>query len=100
MGRNRFYKRSISNVIKIFRVLKQAEKENEGMLTVSEIARRTKLHKWTVSRTIDLFMSHFVEIFSPDELEYIGMRVKLVRLVEPKLKEEQIIRYLRYSRGI
>ena len=98
MRNKRFYKTTIRNVIRIFRVLKQANRDGEGSLTVSEIARRARLHKWTVSRSIDLWMSHFVEVISPEELSQIGLTLKLVRLSNPRMNEKQVLRHLRYSR--
>jgi hypothetical protein len=91
---NKFYKNTARNVIKIFRILKEAGKE-EGVITVSEIAKRTGLHKWTVSRTIDLWMSNFLDIVMPEELESMGMRVKLVKLSNQDMTEEQVLRSLK-----
>ena len=89
-----FYGKTKNNVIKIFRVLKKAYKEGGGPLTVSEISRQTGLHKWTVSRTVDVWMHHFVESTVLEELEEVGLRIKLVRLVRPEITEEQIMRGL------
>ena len=94
MNSSVFYRKTISNVLKIFRVLKKAEEEGRGPLTVSEIARESGLHKWTVSRTVDIWMSHFVESTVLEELEDIGLKIKLVRLSKPDITEEQILRGL------
>lgn len=95
MLKNRFYKNTVRNVVRIFRILKDAHEQGEGMITVSEIAKRTGLHKWTVSRTVDLWMANFLEIAMPDELEEVGLRIKLVKLGNPKMTEEQVLRTLK-----
>ncbi len=89
-----FYRKTLSNVLKIFRVLKKAHEEGLEPLTVSEIARQTGLHKWTVSRTLDVWMHHFVESTVLEELEDVGLKIKLVRLSKPDITEEQIMRGL------
>ncbi len=89
------YKNTGINVMKIFSVLKGASNDGEGFMTVSELARRAKLHKWTVSRTLDLYMASPVEVVQPPELEAIGLQVKLVRLSDPGMTKEQMINYLR-----
>lgn len=89
-----FYGKTKGNVIKIFRVLKMAHDSGEGPLTVSEISRQTGLHKWTVSRTVDVWMHRFVESTVLEELEEVGLRIKLVRLARPEITEEQIMRGL------
>jgi len=78
--------------MKIFRVLKQNRKESDGYLSVSEIARRTGLHRWTVSRTVDLWMHHFTDVVIPEELEQVGLKIKLVRLNNPNITEGVILR--------
>jgi len=90
--RGSYYRKTLKNVVKIYRALKRAHKENRGPMTVSEIARETGLHKWTVSRTLDVWMGPFVESVVLEELEDVGLRVKLVRIANPDLTEEQIIR--------
>ncbi|UCD02913.1 MAG: hypothetical protein JSV63_03980 [Candidatus Aenigmatarchaeota archaeon] len=89
------YRNTSINIIKIFKVLKQAAGEQEGFMTVSEIARRTNMHKWTVSRTLDLYMGPIVDLVQPPELEALGLQVKLVKLNNPELKPEQVISYLK-----
>ncbi|MFH0956649.1 MAG: hypothetical protein V1813_02180 [Candidatus Aenigmatarchaeota archaeon] len=96
----RHYKATPLNVVRIFRALKAASSEGEGFITVSEIARRTGLHKWTVSRTLDLYMGHIVEVVTPPELQAIGLQVKLVKLSDPSLSEQQVVSYLRLRRKI
>ena len=91
-GRAKFYKNTRSNAIKIFRVLKDSNELGEGYLSISEIARRTGLHRWTVSRTVDLWMGHFIEMVIPEELEHVGLRIKLVRLANPDIDEKSMIR--------
>ena len=55
-----FYKNTRINAVRIFRVLKQAYMEDRGPITVSEIARLAGIHKWSVSRTLDVWMQPFV----------------------------------------
>ncbi len=95
MARKKAYKGTSVNIIRIFKILKKAAEEEEGFLTVSEIAKRASLHKWTVSRTLDLYMGPIVELVQPPELEAIGLQVKLVKLNNPKLTPDQVISYLR-----
>lgn len=90
----RYYKNTKINAIKIFRVLKQAYMEDRGPITVSEIARLTSLHKWSVSRTIDVWLHPFVESVVVEELEQVGLRIKLIRLKNPDMTEEQLLRGL------
>ncbi len=92
MARPRFYRNTQDNVRRIFRVLKKAHKEERGHMTVGEIAKESGLHKWTVSRTLDIWMSPFVEMVIPEELEDVGLKLKLVKLGSPGLSEEQVLR--------
>ena len=94
MANRGFYKNTKTNVVKIFRFLKQCEEEDRGHVTVGEISRGIDLHKWIVSRTIDLWMHHFLDIIIPERLEDVGLRIKLVKLKEPGLTEEQVLRSL------
>lgn len=93
-GQRTFYKNTVSNVRKIFYVLKESAKDDEGYLSVSEIARRSGLHKWIVSRTIDIWMSDFLDVVVPEELDQVGLRIKLVRLARTQTTEEQMMRGL------
>ncbi len=90
----RYYRNTKINAVKIFRALKQAYMEDRGPITVSEIARMTSLHKWSVSRTIDVWLQPFVEATIVEELEQVGLRIKLVRLKNPDMTEEQMLRGL------
>ena len=94
MPRPRFYKNTVDNVVRIYRILQKAHSEGRGHLTVGEIAREARLHKWTVSRTLDIWMSPFVEMVIPEELEDLGMKLKLVKIGNPNIKEEQVVRGL------
>jgi len=89
-----FYKNTRINAVRIFRVLKQAYMEDRGPITVSEIARLAGIHKWSVSRTLDVWMQPFVESVVVEELEQVGLRIKLVRLKNPEMTEEQLLRGL------
>lgn len=90
----RFYKNTKINVAKIFRVLKKAQESERGFMTVGEISRETGLHKWTVSRTLDIWMRYAVDCIIPEEFEQIGLRVKFVKLLNPNMTEEQVLRGL------
>ncbi len=94
-AKGKAYKVTGHNVMKMFKSLKEASDCGEGFLTVSELARRAGLHKWTVSRTLDLYMAPIVEIVQPPELESLGMQVKFVKLSDPAMTKEQVVSYLR-----
>jgi len=94
MARPKFYRNTVENVTKIYRVLQKAHQEDRGHLTVGEIAREAGLHKWTVSRTLDVWMSPFVEMVIPEELEDLGLKLKLVKVRNPNVSEEQVVRGL------
>ncbi len=101
MGKKRsHYKITNMNIMKIFKALKEAMKEKEGFLTVSELARRSKMHKWTVSRTIDLYMHSMLDVVQPVELEAIGLQAKLVKLKDPNMTAENVINYLKFRRKL
>lgn len=85
----KFYKNTTQNVKKIYRVLR----EERDPLTVGEIARRANLHKWVVSRTLDVWMHPFVEMTIVEELEMVGLKMKLVRLKDA-YTEEQVVKGL------
>jgi hypothetical protein len=74
MAKRDHYKVTVLNVARIFKALKAAASEGEGYMTVSELARRSGLHKWTVSRTLDLYMQNLLDVFIPSELEAIGLQ--------------------------
>jgi hypothetical protein len=93
-GERQFYKNTVTNVRKIFAVLKESSENDEGYLSVSEISRRSGLHKWIVSRTIDIWMAPFLDIVIPEELDQVGLKIKLVRLAKPTTTEEQVMRGL------
>jgi hypothetical protein len=94
------YKATPGNIMRIFRALRETSSEGGGFVTVSEIARRAGLHKWTVSRTIDIYMGPLVEIVQPPELAALGLQVKLVKLKDSGLKPQQLISYLKLRRKI
>lgn len=94
MPRKNYYKNTVKNVIHILNLLKKSEKEGE-LLTISKISKLTGLHKWTVSRTIDLYMSQYVEITIPEGFEDVGLKIKFVRLKNPDITKEQVLRLLK-----
>ena len=89
-----FYKKTINNVIRIFSVIKKAEETGE-IMTISKIASITGIHKWSVSRTIDLYMTPFVDVIIPEHLEDMGLHLKIVRLKDPETTIEKISNYLK-----
>ena len=88
-----YYKNTIKNVMQIFSLLQEAEKSGE-LLTVSKISKITGLHKWTVSRTLDIYMAPYVEISVPDGFEDVGLKIKFVRLKNTAMTKEQVLRFL------
>ena len=85
----RHYKNTKKNAVKIFRFLKG----REDPVTVGEISRKTGLHKWIVSRTLDVWMGPFVDVTVLEELEVVGLKLKLVKL-KGEFTEEQVLRGL------
>ena len=94
------YKNTTINIMRIVKILKDASTESEGYITVSEIARRGGMHKWTVSRTLDLYMRSLVDVVQPEELEAIGLQAKLVRLKNPNITPQQVVGYLKMRKNI
>lgn len=94
MEAGKYYKKTLKNVILIFNCLKESETKGE-MMTVSKIAKKTGLHKWTVSRTIDLYMSQYVEITVPEGFDDVGLSIKFIRLDKPDMTKEQALRFLK-----
>lgn len=94
MAARDYYKNTVKNVIRIFNLLKEADERNE-LLTVSKISRITSLHKWTVSRTIDIYMSPYVEITVPEGFDDVGLKIKFIRLKNKNMTREQVLRFLR-----
>lgn len=95
MANNKFYKTTNTNVLKIYRFLKKTHINGSDFSTVGEISRGTGLHKWTVSRTLDIWMSSIVETTIPEELEDVGLKLKMVKLAKDDLSEEQVLRMLK-----
>ena len=91
----RYYKNTERNVLKILRALKG----EEGPITVGRIARATGLHKWVVSRTLDVWMAPFVDVTILEELEAVGLRMKLVKL-KGDYSEEQVLRGLKVRKKL
>jgi hypothetical protein len=100
MAEEKFYKNTVVNVLKILKCLKMAEKEENDVLTVSKISKMTKLHKWTVSRTLDLYMHPFVEIVIPEGFEDVGLQIKFIRLKDPGIPEKRVLDFLRFSKTL
>jgi hypothetical protein len=100
MAKRAYYRSTNYNVLRIFRALQQAHENGDDFLTVSEIARRCRIHKWTVSRTLDIYMHSIVDVVQPRELEAIGLQAKLVKLRNPRLTPKQIANYLKLRKEI
>ena len=94
MTRKSYYKNTVKNVILILNLLKKSEQDGE-LLTISKISKLTGLHKWTVSRTIDLYMFPYIEIMIPEGFEDVGLKIKFVKLKNPDIKKEQVLRFLK-----
>jgi hypothetical protein len=95
MKKRDYYKNTQKNVLLIFDLLKKSEEGGE-LLTVSKISRLSGLHKWTVSRTLDLYMSPYVEITVPDGFDDVGLKIKFVRLKNKNMTREQVFRFLKF----
>ena len=93
MAKGRVTKSTKVNILKILRVLKEAQTEGEDFLTINKIAKRTGNHKWSVSRIVDLYMP-YVNARAIAELDAIGLQAKLVELSEPTITDQQAMRYL------
>jgi hypothetical protein len=94
MAKKDYYKKTLKNVMQVFNLLKEAEAGGE-ILTISKISRLTGLHKWTVSRTLDIYMAPYVEISIPEGFDEVGLKIKFVRLKNPKMTKEQALRFLK-----
>lgn len=90
--------RTRRNIVKILRVLKHAQSGGEGFLTINKIARRAGIHKWTVSRTIDLYCP-YISVRMIEELDSLGLTAKMVQLEDPAITEEQALRCLEVRYG-
>lgn len=95
MANSRFYKTTNTNVLKIYRFLRKTHNNGTDFSTIGEISRGTGLHKWTVSRTLDIWMAPVTEVVIPEELEDVGLKLKLVKLNKTDLTEDQILRMLK-----
>lgn len=94
MASKNYYRKTIKNVMQILDSLKKTGKNGE-LLTISKISRLTNLHKWTVSRTIDLYMSPYVEIMIPEGFEDVGLKIKFVKLKNLDITKEQVLRFMK-----
>ena len=99
MKRKGYYRKTIKNVVQILNLLKKCEKTGE-MLTISKIAKITGLHKWTVSRTLDIHMKNFVEVVVPDGFEDVGLQIKFIRLKRPDITKEQVLRMVKLRQSL
>lgn len=95
MAERKYYKNTVKNVLLIVKVLKESEKDGNSFLTVSKIAKLTNLHKWTVSRTLDMYMHPYVEMTTPEGFEDVGLQIKFIRLKNPNIDEKQVLRFLK-----
>ncbi|MBU0952811.1 MAG: hypothetical protein KKA90_00065 [Nanoarchaeota archaeon] len=96
MAHRGYYKNTKDNAVRIFRALKKAHGEGREFLTIGEISREAGLHKWIVSRTVDIWMHGLVEVASPGELDAVGLKIKLVRLRNLDLNEDQVLTSLAF----
>jgi len=99
MKKKGYYRNTVKNVMQILNLLKKSEKTGE-LLTISKISKLTGLHKWTVSRTLDIHMQNFVEITIPDGFEDVGLHIKFVRLKNPDITKEQVLRLLKFKQTL
>lgn len=94
MAGREYYKNTVKNVLLVFDLLKKSEETGE-LLTISKISKITGLHKWTVSRTLDIYMSPYVEITVPEGFDDVGLKIKFVRLKNKSMTKEQVLRFLK-----
>jgi hypothetical protein len=85
LGVGNIQKNTVQNVFKIVKCLKEAE---NGWLWATEISKRSGIHRTTVTRLIELYLSNFVE---EQKLEPSNIRMfKLKQGIEPT----SILRFL------
>jgi DNA-binding IclR family transcriptional regulator len=89
MAAKRVAGKTREHIIKILKVLRKAYREGET-LSVNRIAKETGLHKWSVSRILDLYMP-YVSVKTIPELEQLGLSAKLVELANPKITDKQAL---------
>lgn len=77
------------HILKILKVLRKAYREGES-LSVSRIAKDAGMHKWSVSRILDLYMP-YVDVRTIPELEALGLSAKLVELANPRITDKQAL---------
>ena len=94
MPKKSYYKKTVKNVMQILDLLKKTEQSDE-ILTISKISKLTGLHKWTVSRTLDLYMSPYIEVTVPEGFEDVGLKIKFVKLKNSNITKEQVLRFLK-----
>lgn len=99
MKKKGYYRKTLKNVMQILSLLKKYEKTGE-LLTISKISKLTGLHKWTVSRTLDLHMQNFVDVTIPDGFEDVGLHIKFIRLRNPEITKEQVLRLLKFKQSL
>ncbi len=84
-------KAQITDIISILR--------EQGQMHVRGISRALGIHPMTVSRTIDNYLSPFLEI---NEIKEFGLKAKLVKLREDKknIAVNDILKYLEIKKRI
>lgn len=93
MNKGQIGKTTRKHVVTILEALKEAQKEGEEFLTISKISRMTGIHKWTVSRVIDMYCP-YISVRMIEELEALGLQAKMVQLEDPAITSEQAMRCL------
>ena len=89
MARGKVAGKTKDHILKILKVLRKAYKDGET-LSVNRIAKATGIHKWSVSRILDLYMP-YVSVRMIPELEALGLSAKLVELANPKITDKQAL---------
>ncbi len=87
MARGKVAGKTKSHILKILKVLRKAHREGET-LSVSRIAKETGIHKWSVSRILDLYMP-YVDVKVIPELEALGLSAKIIELANPRITDKQ-----------
>ena len=89
MARKKVAGKTKEHILKILKVLRKAYREGETM-SVNKIAKATGIHKWSVSRILDLYMP-YVDVRVIPELEALGLSAKIIVLANPRITDKQAL---------
>ena len=76
---------------KIFKILSYLKGKEEWQW-IRKIAKNTNLKPYSVSYLIDKYLQNFVEILEPEAVyESTGIRMKMIRLINPDIDPKKIV---------